>query len=117
MAFGIYLNLQGVVTWCSDGIYIDRPSVWHPIDRAFAQVGALFVISSLVILMSDKTVRREHAGGLVAVLLGYLLSAALFAREWKLKQEEKIQQFILFHTGWHFFGSLGYFILLLSLTR
>eukprot|EP00522_Entomoneis_paludosa_P003130 CAMPEP_0172475378 /NCGR_PEP_ID=MMETSP1065-20121228/69838_1 /TAXON_ID=265537 /ORGANISM="Amphiprora paludosa, Strain CCMP125" /LENGTH=297 /DNA_ID=CAMNT_0013233579 /DNA_START=204 /DNA_END=1098 /DNA_ORIENTATION=- len=117
MVFGVYLILQGFVTAMSDVVYVDRPSIWHPLDRAFAMLGSIFTLSSIITLLADSRFRPDHIGGICAVLAGTVLSAIMFMTEWQYKAKGDIQMFVVCHTGWHVFGPLGFIALFLSLSK
>lgn len=114
-ANGVYFILQSIVTTLSDVIYVDQPSIWHPIDRAMAWMGVLFIGSTFVILWADPNVRGDHLGALLGAVAGVILSVSCFSAEWKLKANGNIKGFVLCHTGWHTFGALGLITLVLQL--
>ena len=113
--FGIYLWLQSAVTTFSDVIFVDRPSIWHPIDRVFAWFGMIFVTLFYLALLLDDHVRLDFWAGITTTLLCQLLSVVCFAREWIAKARGDIKWTLIYHTGWHFFAPIGFTCLLIAL--
>ncbi|CAB9502594.1 expressed unknown protein [Seminavis robusta] len=111
--FGIYFILQGFVTHCSDTVYIDRLSWWHPTDRICALCGILFTCSSLLVLLMNAL--DQYLAGIMVYLFGAILSSAAFALEWTRKAAKDIAGFALCHAAWHVFAPTGLIIMILTM--
>lgn len=109
---GLYFVVQGFVTHCSDTLYVDQGSIWHPVDRVLAWIGICFISSSLVVLLTNTDINTNSFGTII-YLGGAVLSTICFGLEWKYKAEGNISGFVICHSLWHMLAPTGLMIMVL----
>ena len=89
--------LQTVATGFSDGVYPGRSSLWHPVDRMVATTGVILNCTKWLWLC-NCTQRCRHFS-----LMAIPLVLLCFYRS---KRSQEFDQFVFYHTCWHFLGGL-----------